>query len=103
MRTNHRSVEEYTFLIELDLQMLEDRLPVPPPRPEREPVINGLPWPKALGKVSPGNSRLEPVENRVDKETVAQRRGGTAAAREHYGQQVPLSICQSMAVCHNQL
>lgn len=103
MRTNDRSIEEYTFLVELNLEVLENGFPVPPSRPEREPIVKGLPWPKALGKVSPGNSRLEAVENRVDEEAVAQSRGGTATAREHYGQQVPLSICQSMAVCHNQL
>ena len=85
MRTNDRSIEQHTFLVELDLEVLEDCLPVPPSRPEREPVVNGLPWPKALGKVSPGNSRLEAVENRVDEEAVAQRGGGTATAREHYG------------------
>ena len=71
VRTNDGCIEQNALFVELDLKVLEDGLPVPSPRPEREPIVDRLPWTKALGQVSPRDAGLEAVEDRVDEQAVA--------------------------------
>ena len=103
MRTNDGGVEEHPLLIELNLEALEYVLPVPSPRPEREPVVDGFPRTEALGQISPRNARLQSVQHRVDEEALAKLGCRTATTRKHSRQQVPLGVGQSMTVCHSQL
>ena len=103
MRTNDGSIEEHALIIELDLKMLENALPVPPPRPKRESVVDSFPRTEALGQISPRNARLESVQHRLDEEALAKFRCRPATTWKYAGQKFPLRIGQSMAVCHSQL
>jgi hypothetical protein len=70
VRTNDRRIEQNALFVELDLEVLENSLPVPSPRPQRKPVVDRLPWPEALGQVAPRNAGLEAIEDCVDEEAV---------------------------------
>jgi hypothetical protein len=83
MRTNDGSIEQNALFVELHLEMLENGLPVSPPRPQREPIVDRLPRAKTLGQISPGDAGLETVENCVDEEAVAYRWSWTTTTRKH--------------------
>jgi hypothetical protein len=103
VRANNRGIQQYAFLIELDLQAFEDRFPVPLSRPLGEAVVDGLPWAKSRRKVSPRRSGLESIEDRIDEEAVSQHWCGPPACWQNPGQQLPLRVGQCMAVRHSQL
>ena len=100
---NDRGVDEHALTIELDLQTLENRLPVPTPRPQGEPVVDGFPGSKPWRKVSPRPSGLQTVEDLTDEQAIAQFRGRVTSTWKYDGQQLPLRVHQSMAVRHSQL
>jgi hypothetical protein len=70
VRTNVRGVEENALFIELDLQALEDLLPVLSPRPQSEAVVDGLPRPKPRGEISPRRTGFQAIEDRIDEEAL---------------------------------
>jgi len=86
------------------LKLVEDPPEDPFAIPARELVVNGVPWTESLRQVSPRNSRLGDVEDRVHEGAVGQIGWSTTPTR--LGRQQgfdpsPFGIIQFMSV-HSQ-
>ena len=93
------AVDNGAGLVNLDLQLLEDRGPMALLRPVREAVVDGLPGAKSLWQISPRAPRLGPVQHGLDEETIAPDRLWTRSLpRQDRLQSTPLRVRERVSV-----
>jgi hypothetical protein len=68
---DYGAVDNGSGLIDLDLQLLEDRRPVALLRPVRKPVVDRLPRAKPLRQITPRAARFRAVQHGFNEETIA--------------------------------
>jgi len=99
MCANDGTIDDRAGLIDLNLQLSEDRRPVSFLCPVREPVVDGLPRPKSLGQIAPRHSRLCPKKDGVDEEPIsAGRLRSRTLLRQQRLQPRPLRLGQRVSV-----
>src|SRR6185312_16342122 len=74
MCADDRSVDDRACVVDLVLQLTEDRGPVSLPRPVREAVVDRLPRAKSLRQVTPRRAGLGSIEHGLDEESVSAHR-----------------------------
>jgi hypothetical protein len=74
VRANDGTVDDRANLVDLELKLLEDDLPLALLRPVVEPVVDGLPRTEALGQISPRHAGLGSEQYGFDEEPIASRR-----------------------------
>jgi hypothetical protein len=67
VRSDHGSINDRANVVNFELQLFEYFEPNPAVRPIREPIVNGLPWTKALGQITPRNACFSAIEDRIDE------------------------------------
>ena len=99
MSANYGTVDDGAGLIDLDLQLLENRGPVALLRPVCEAVVDGLPRTESLRQVSPRAPRLGAVQHGLDKETIApDRLRARPLSRQDRLQSTPLRVRERVSV-----
>jgi hypothetical protein len=67
VRSDYGSINDRANVVDLKLQLLEYFEPDPAVRPIREPIVNRLPWTKALRQITPRNACLGAIEDCIDE------------------------------------
>ena len=99
MCSDYGGINDRAHLIDLKPQGLEDLLPNPPLGPVRESVVDALPRPESLRKVSPRNPRPRAIEHGVDELPVTQPRAGARPMiRKDEPELGPLFVGKSVSV-----
>ena len=99
MRADDGAIDDGAGLIDLNLQLLEDRGPVTPLRPIVKTVVDGLPRPESLRQIPPRRACLGAVQHGLDEETVAACRGGPCSlSRQNAFEATPLCIRERVSV-----
>ena len=99
MCANDGAIDDRTDLVDPELKLLKDGLPVALLRPVVEPVVDRLPRAKALRKVSPWHARLGAEEYGFDEEPIAPRSFRSSLPLGKNGlQSTPLSIGERVSV-----
>ena len=99
MCADDRSVDDRACVVDLVLQLTEDRGPVSLPRPVREAVVDRLPRAKSLRQVTPRRAGLGSIEHGLDEESVsAYRRRARALSRQHALKPTPLLFRECVSV-----
>jgi hypothetical protein len=96
-------IHEDPFLIVVQLEVLEDSLPVALLSPAAKSSVDGLPLAEALGKVTPWNACFQPVQYGVDEIPVAESRVRSSEFRENELDHLPLGVGQGMSLFHTQV
>jgi hypothetical protein len=96
---NDGAINDRTDLIDLKLQLAEDRRPVALSSPVCEAVVHALPRAEPLGQIAPRQAGFRSKENGFHEEPIAARglRAGTLP-RQMRLQPNPLSVAQCMTM-----
>jgi hypothetical protein len=74
MCANDGAIDYRAGFIDLELQLSEDRRPVPLLCPVGEAVEDALPGAEPLGQIAPWQARLRSEEHGLDEEPITSRR-----------------------------
>lgn len=101
--SNNRRVDNRNFIFDLeviriDLNCGEENLPDARLRPVVESIVNALPRPETLREVSPRNTGLRSIEDRIDEHSIADLRlGSRTTAIQCCFDLLPLLVGQGMS------
>jgi hypothetical protein len=99
---NDGAIDDRAGLIDLDLQLPEDRCPVSLPRPVRESVVDRLPRTEPLGQIAPRQASLGAKKNGLDEDAIASRRlRPSLLLRQDSLQATPLLVGERVPMHHD--
>jgi hypothetical protein len=100
---DYGAIDNRAGLIDLDLELPKYRRPVILRCPIRKPVVDRLPAPESLRKVTPRNPRPDPKKDGFDEQSIAARRmPSLRSSGKQRLKPLPLLVGESVTV-HEQL
>ena len=99
MSADDGAIDDGAGLIDLDLQLLEDRGPVAGARPVGEAVVDRLPRAEPLRQISPGHAGLGSIQYGFNEQSIASRgRGPRLLSRQDRLKPTPLFVREPVSV-----
>ena len=92
MRADVAAVDDGARFVDAHTQRFVDAFPDAATRPVRETIVDVVPRAKALREITPGNSGLRAIQDRLDEFPVAEVRASALLCRQYCLEALPLLV-----------